>query len=116
VTPPSRVRNAGTEDFWLKKALTMLELQCSLPGAKKNTPAGAALIAQAIYEPTHPLHTLARPDSGMNKATYADGKDATLWNSDGFKDSLKNAKETALSKYLLLVGRPAKDLYKHNQD
>lgn len=116
VTPPSRVRNAGTEDFWLKKALTMLELQCSLPGAKKNTPAGAALIAQAIYEPTHPLHTLARPDSGLNKDTYAEGNDATLWNSDGFKDSLKNAKETALSKYLLLVGRPAKDLYKHNQD
>ena len=116
VKPPSRVRNAGTEDFWLKKALTMLELQCALPGAKKNTPAGAALIAQAIYEPTHPLHRLARPDSGINKATYAEGKDATLWNSDGFKDSLKNAKETALSKYLLLVGRPAKDLYKHYQD
>ena len=116
VTPPGRVRNAGTEDFWLKKALTMLELQCTLPGAKKNTPAGAALIAQAIYEPTHPLHTLARPDSGLNKDTYVEGKDTSLWSSDGFKDSLKNAKETALSKYLLLVGRPAKDLYKHNQD
>lgn len=116
VTPPSRVRNAGTEDFWLKKALTMLELQSSLPGAKKNTPAGAALIAQAIYEPTHPLHTLARPDSGINKDTYIEGKDVSLWSSDGFKDSLKNAKETALSKYLLLVGRPAENLYKHDQD
>lgn len=116
VKPPSRVRNAGTEDFWLKKALTMLELQCALPGAKKNTPAGAALIAQAIYEPTHPLHTLARPDSGMNKDTYIEGKDVSLWSSDGFKDSLKNAKETALSKYLLLVGRPAEDLYKHDQE
>ena len=116
VIPPGRVRNAGTEDFWLKKALTMLELQCSLPGAKKNTPAGAALIAQAIYEPTHPLHTLARPDSGLNKDTYIEGKDVSLWSSDGFKDSLKNAKETALSKYLLLVGRPAEDLYKLDQD
>lgn len=116
VKPPSRVRNIGTSEFWLKKALTTLELQCALPASKKNTPAGSAVIAEAIFNPNHPLHGLARPDSGINKASFDENQCKFRWEGDEFKDSLKRAKELALEKYSLLVGRPSKDLYKQDQD
>jgi hypothetical protein len=112
IKPPKRVRNTGVSEFWLKKALTMLELQLNLPHLKLNTSVGAALIAQAILDPSHHLHSLARPNSGISEGDRTAKAGRDRWHGDDFKDALSKAKELSLGKYQLLVGMTAKDLYK----
>lgn len=120
---PQRIRNADAQEFWLKKALCMLELQQGLPGAKKTTPAGAKLIAQAIFDPSHSQHKRIRPNSGIKKTdslvhqgTAQNPKDFFLWDSETYKDSLKESKKLSMGKYQVLVGISAEDMYKKDSD
>ncbi|CAB3688537.1 hypothetical protein LMG24076_02806 [Trinickia soli] len=103
---PIRQR-AGTtnrQEFWLKRALCMLELQLGLP-KRANSPTGADRIANAIYDQTDPYHKAIWGESGWKQCPNRPAPE-----SEKFKDALRTGIDLVMHQYTFLIGAAPTDL------
>ncbi|WP_144157003.1 hypothetical protein [Paraburkholderia sp. BCC1885] len=103
----ARAGRAGKGDFWLKRALCFVELQCKLPSKRKNTQLGADRIAKAVYvyDKDDEYHTCVWGETGWEQAPGT-GAGST----EVFKEALRLGKDLAESKYAFLIGMSASDI------
>ncbi|WP_157977941.1 hypothetical protein [Paraburkholderia kururiensis] len=103
---PIRQR-AGTtnhQEFWLKRALCMLELQLGLP-KRANSPTGADRIANAIYDQTDPYHKTIWGESGWKACPKQPAPE-----SEKLKKALRTGIDLAMHQYTFLIGAAPIDL------
>ncbi|MGF6611872.1 hypothetical protein OKW45_006794 [Paraburkholderia sp. WSM4175] len=99
-----RAGTANPKEFWLKRALCMLELQLVLP-KRATSPTGAGRIAKAIYDAADPYHKCIWGESGWQHAPKGPAPDF-----ETCKDALRTGINLAMHQYTFMIGAAPGDL------
>jgi hypothetical protein len=106
-----RMRNAQPDDFWLKKALCILEIQQNMICNNGGKIPNVNVVAEVIFKPAHKLHHIIRPGSKLETGGRT-SLNKSKWKGDEFKDALKKAKQISLGLYEYLAGKSPLELRK----